>query len=70
MSKRIECKSCKGTGIITFPEAPILGAARRTYLPATKGWCLGCGGYGYYVIPQGSKIPTYAGETKTEECPQ
>jgi DnaJ-class molecular chaperone len=67
MRKRIECKSCEGTGIIAFPEVRNLGNER---LPAMRSWCLGCGGYGYYVLPQGSKIVTYAGETKTEECPQ
>lgn len=64
MAERITCKSCV-EGVIVFPRAPTLDGGE---LPATNGWCLACGGWGYF-LKVGNDM-RYAREPKIEDCPQ
>lgn len=59
----VTCKSCDGTGMVTYPSALVSGVWRELQ----AGTCLGCGGHGYFVRSGGVGELTYAGPMKEGE---
>ena len=58
------CKSCDGTGTVTYPEILIGDVWQANGI----GTCLGCNGHGHFVRLGGESALTHAGPMREGDC--